>query len=72
MAPGKGLSAFARELGPRPQHRVPRVPSHLLEVPRVLFLGICLDFHYFSTGVVFPKFGFDFSRGAVVQALVEP
>ncbi|AKK01961.1 Transposase, Mutator family [Corynebacterium epidermidicanis] len=42
------------------------------EVPRVLFLGICLDFHYFSTGVVFPKFGFDFSRGAVVQALVEP
>ena len=42
------------------------------EVPRVLFLGICLDFHYFSTGVVFPKFGFDFSRGAVAQALVEP
>ena len=42
------------------------------EVPRVLFLGICLDFHYFSTGVVFPKFGFDFSWGAVAQALVEP
>ncbi len=35
------------------------------EVPRVLFLGICLDFHYFSTGVVFPKLGFDFSRRAV-------
>ena len=42
------------------------------EVPRVLFLGICLDFHYFSTGVVFSKFGFDFSRGAVAQTLVEP
>ena len=27
------------------------------EVPRVLSLGICLDFHYFLTGVVFPKFG---------------
>ena len=42
------------------------------EVSRVLFLGLCLDFHYFSTGVVFPKFGFDFSRRAVAQALVEP
>ena len=42
------------------------------EVPRVLFLGLCLDFHYFSTGVVFPKFGFYFSRRAVAQALVEP
>lgn len=42
------------------------------EVPWVLFLGICLDFHYFLTGVVFPKFGFDFSRRAVAQALVEP
>lgn len=63
-------------------HALPRVKSEIVdaltpvssanEVPRVLFLGICLDFHYFSTGVVFPKFGFDFSRGAVVQALVEP
>ena len=42
------------------------------EVPRVLFLGLCLNFHYFSTGVVFPKLGFDFSRRAVAQALVEP
>ena len=41
-------------------------------MPWVLFLGICLDFHYFLTGVVFPKFGFDFSRRAVAQALVEP
>lgn len=37
-----------------------------------VFLGICLDFHYFSTGMVFPKLGFDFSQGAVAQALVEP
>lgn len=43
-----------------------------LEVPRFLFLGLCLNFHYFSTGVVFPKLGFDFSRRAVAQALVEP
>ena len=42
------------------------------EVPWVLFLGLCLDFHYSLTGVVFPKFGFDFSRRAVAQALVEP
>nr|GKH16013.1 hypothetical protein CE91St29_03260 [Corynebacterium striatum] len=42
------------------------------EVPRVLFLGLCLVFHYFSTGVVFPKIGFYFSRRAVAQALVEP
>lgn len=44
----------------------------LTEVPRVLFLGLCLVFHYFSTGVVFPKFGFYFSRRAVAQALVKP
>lgn len=46
--------------------------QYLYEVSRVLFLGLCPDFHYFSTGVVFPKFGFDFSRRAVAQALVEP
>ncbi|SPT75765.1 Uncharacterised protein [Arcanobacterium haemolyticum] len=40
-------------------------------MPRVLFLGVCFDFHYFLTGVVVPKFGFDFSRRAVSQALVE-
>ena len=49
----------------------PRDDLHV-EVPRVLFLGLCLNFHYFSTGVVFPKLGFDFSRRAVAQALVEP
>ena len=54
------------------RNRVSHMDSLLNEVPRVLFLGICLDFHYFSTGVVFPKFGFDFSWGAVAQALVEP
>ena len=42
------------------------------EVPRVLFLGLCLDFQYFLTGVVFPKFGIDFNRHALAQALVEP
>lgn len=40
-------------------------------MPRVLFLGICLDFDYFLTGVMFPKIGFDFSRYALAQALVE-
>lgn len=53
-------------------HTIPLVCSITNEVSRVLFLGLCLDFHYFSTGVVFPKFGFDFSRRAVAQALVEP
>ncbi len=38
-------------------------------MPRVLFLGLCLNFHYFSTGVVFPQFGFDFSRRAVATTL---
>ena len=42
------------------------------EVPWILFLGFWLDFHYFLTGVVFPKFGFYLSRGVVAQALVEP
>ena len=41
------------------------------EVPQIWFLGLCLDSHYFSTGVV-PKFGFYFSRRAVAQALVGP
>ena len=57
-----------------PLGQAPRLASAqgYVEVSRVLFLGLCLDFHYFSTGVVFPKFGFDFSRRAVAQALVEP
>ncbi|MFW9096021.1 hypothetical protein ACOI9U_13195, partial [Corynebacterium striatum] len=48
------------------------IEAAVAEVPRVLFLGLCLVFHYFSTGVVFPKIGFYFSRRAVAQALVEP
>ncbi|CAB0624204.1 hypothetical protein CIP107546_02319 [Corynebacterium diphtheriae] len=43
-----------------------------IEVPWVLFLGICRDFHYSLTGVVFPKLGFDVSQGAVAQILVKP
>ena len=49
----------------RDPKRIDQVQRGEIEVPWVLFLGLCLDFHYFSTGVVFPKFGFDFSRGAV-------
>ena len=41
------------------------------EVPRVLFLGVCLDFYYFLWRVLLPKFGFDHDRGSVSQALVE-
>ncbi|MFS0418546.1 hypothetical protein ACL1BA_13170, partial [Corynebacterium striatum] len=44
----------------------------LLEVPRVLFLGICLDFYYCLRRVLVPKFGFHFDRGSVSQALVKP
>ncbi|MGV0407882.1 hypothetical protein ACUY21_11825, partial [Corynebacterium marquesiae] len=40
------------------------------EVPRVLFLGICLDFYYCLRRVLVPKFGFHFDRGSVSQALV--
>ncbi|MFS0418582.1 hypothetical protein ACL1BA_13360, partial [Corynebacterium striatum] len=42
------------------------------EVPRVLFLGICLDFYYCLRRVLVPKFGFHFDRGSVSQALVKP
>ncbi|MCG7459851.1 hypothetical protein, partial [Corynebacterium tuberculostearicum] len=41
----------------------------LLEVPRVLFLGICLDFYYFLRRVLLPKIGFHFDWGSVSQAL---
>ena len=47
-------------------------PVLTIEVPRVLFLGICPDFQYFSTGVMFPQFGFHLDRGAVAPTLVEP
>lgn len=48
------------------------VAAGMSEVPRVLFLGVCLDFYYFLWRVLLPKFGFDLDRGSVVQALVEP
>ena len=46
-------------------------PYKGLEVPRVLFLGMFLDFYYFLWRVLLPKFGFDLDRGSVSQALVE-
>ena len=46
--------------------------NDLLEVPRVLFLGICLVFHYCLWQVLLPKLGFHLDRGSVSQALVEP
>ena len=42
------------------------------EVSWVLFLGLCLDFHYFLGRVAAPKLGFYFSRRPVAQALVGP
>ncbi len=42
------------------------------EVPRVLFLGICLDFYFCLGRVLLPKFGFHLDRGSVSQALVKP
>lgn len=63
---------FQLAVNQRKEHTVSELLCAHSEVSRVLFLGLCLDFHYFSTGVVFPKFGFDFSRRAVAQALVEP
>ncbi|MFW9045868.1 hypothetical protein ACOI92_13935, partial [Corynebacterium striatum] len=41
------------------------------EVPRVLFLGICLDRYYFLWRGLLPKIGFHLNRGSVSQALVE-
>ncbi|OLN14501.1 transposase [Corynebacterium diphtheriae] len=31
-------------------------------MPRVLFLGICLDFYYYLRRVLLPKFGFHFTQ----------
>ena len=47
-------------------------PVLVVEVPRVLFLGICLVFHYCLWQVLLPKLGFHLDRGSVSQALVEP
>lgn len=49
-----------------------RAFDEALEVPRVLFLGICLDFHYCLWQVLLPEFGFHLGWGSVSQALVEP
>lgn len=46
--------------------------KHETEVPRVLFLGICLDRYYFLWRGLLPKIGFHLNRGSVSQALVEP
>ena len=54
-----------------PSHRILMDYDHT-EVPRVLFLGICLDFYYCLRRVLVPKFGFHFDRGSVSQALVKP
>lgn len=42
------------------------------EVPRILFLGICLVFHYFPGLIVFPQRVLNLGRDAVSQALMEP
>lgn len=42
------------------------------EVPRVLFLGICLNFYYSLLRVLLPQFGFHFDQGSVSQALMKP
>ena len=49
-----------------------RLLKRQLEVPRVLFLGICLDLYYFLWRVLLPEFSFDLDWGSVSQALVEP
>lgn len=48
------------------------VRAKRIEVPRVLFLGFCLDLYYFLWRVLLPKFGFHLDRGSVSQTLVEP
>ena len=42
------------------------------EVPRVLFLGMFLDFYYSLLRVLLPQFGFHLGWGSISQALVEP
>ena len=41
-------------------------------MPRVLFLGICLDFHYFLGRVGFPKLCLNLSWRAIAETLVKP
>ncbi len=47
-------------------------PYKGLEVPRVLFLGMFLDFYYSLLRVLLPQFGFHLGWGSISQALVEP
>lgn len=51
-------------------------PCHLFlkhcEVLRVLFLGMCLVFHYFVAWVMFPKLGLHLDWRIVAEALIEP
>ncbi|OLN14940.1 hypothetical protein BUE64_10070 [Corynebacterium diphtheriae subsp. lausannense] len=47
-------------------------PINWCEVPRVLFLGICLDFQLSLAGVNPPKFGRNFGRSTAPQTLVDP
>lgn len=42
------------------------------EVPRFLFLGMCLVFHYPVVWVMFPKLGLHLGRRTVAQALMKP
>ena len=42
------------------------------EVPRVLFLGMCLDFHSLVIWVASRKLFFYFCRRTVAEALVKP
>lgn len=72
-----GLSARLKKGArdsPRHARALPRTDEEVTptEVPRVLFLGVCLDFYYCLRRVLVPKFGFHFSWRAVAQALVKP
>ena len=63
-------------------HALPRVKSEIVdaltpvssanEVPRVLFLGICLGFHSLVIWVASPKLFFCFCRRTVAKTLVKP
>ena len=66
------LHAASAELGVNRSSLYSWLKQYGTEVPRVLFLGICLDFYYCPWRVLLPKFGFDLDRGSVSQALVEP
>ncbi|MFS0214871.1 transposase, partial [Corynebacterium striatum] len=66
------LNAASAELGINRASLHAWVKKYGTEVPRVLFLGICLDRYYFLWRGLLPKIGFHLNRGSVSQALVEP